>query len=64
MNFTSERMATCCKCDKPATHLILGHPGNVKYARACSRHVAQKVRELERAHGVDERLATIRRNPT
>lgn len=51
-SFQAVVMRRCSLCPKPATHQILGHPGNVNFGYACAQHVKAKVRGLEQAHKV------------
>ena len=48
MTFTGDIIASC-RCGKPATHRITGHPGNRPWGYACSRCVKRIIRELAKA---------------
>ena len=49
--FQSVVMRGCAMCEKPATHQIIGHPGNVNYGYVCAKHEKAKLRDLRKAWG-------------
>jgi hypothetical protein len=57
-DFTAEQLATCLRCGAPATHRVIGHPGNVNFGYVCKKHIEPRTRALKNAYTKSDTAGT------